>query len=64
MWPFKKRYSPWALYASDQIMIREQFNPLWGMGMISRRVLVDVYVRHNKKTNLPEYKYVEKPFLK
>jgi hypothetical protein len=62
MWPFTKRYTPWALYAKNQVRTKETFNPLWGSETIKEKVLVDIYIKSNKKTGLPKYKYIEKPF--
>jgi hypothetical protein len=63
MWPFTKRYSTWSLCAKNQIRIKETFNPLWGLGTLKEKVLVDIYIRTNKRTGIPQYKYVKKPFV-
>lgn len=63
MWPFTKRFTPWTLYAENQVLVKEEYNPVWGMGIIRKKVLVDIFVRTSKRTGFPQYRYVEKPFI-
>ena len=63
MWPFCKKYSNWKLVSENIICIEEKFNPLFGLGIIRQKIFVDVYMKKNKKTNYPKYKFIKKPFF-
>ena len=62
MWPFRKRYTPWELYSANVEFVKETNNII--LGHISTvKVRVDIYVKYNKKTRFPKYKYIEKPMI-
>lgn len=55
-------WGKWEIYKSDVPYIQIQYNsPLLGSVKIGEdRVMVDIYVRENKKTGLKKYKKVVK----
>lgn len=52
------RGSKWELISEGKRMKETIFNPLWGMGMIERDVIADVY---RKKLRNGTYKYKTVP---
>lgn len=49
----------WELYKENMIMDETQFNPLWGMGVINRKVIADVY-RKKQRNGIYKYKTIVK----
>lgn len=49
----------WKMYKQDVKTTETTYNPLWGLGMIERDVIVDIY-RREKMNGTYEYKCVPK----
>lgn len=49
----------WELVQENKRMIETQFNPLWGMGTMERKVIADVY-RRQKRDGTYKYKTIVK----
>lgn len=53
-----RRSSKWELIVEGKRITETTFNPLWGMGVIERQVIADVY---RKKLRNGMYKYKTVP---
>lgn len=49
----------WELYQENKVMTESQFNPVWGIGIIERKVIADVY-RKKMKNGIYKYKTIVK----